>query len=416
MRIAYLCTDLGVPVAGYHGCSVHVRQVADAFVTLGHQVTVLCTERGDPAAGTCKAEIRHLAPSGLAEVACWLLDSEPCVADRQMQWDLRALLYNMWLEPAALAILQEQRPDFLYERYSMFGCAGVDLARRLNVPLILEVNAPLCLEQGVCETFTLRSTAEYLEGEILRAADGIVVVSDWLRDWVTSRGVEPGRVHVLPNGVDSAMFGPDGTGSAVRRRHGLEGAPVIGFVGSFQPWHDAAGLLRVFAQLQRSRKELRLLLVGEGPLRGELEKAAQQLGIIDAVVFTGGVAHHEVPEHVAAMDVAVAPFVRREDHLYGSPMKLFEYMAAARPTVSAALGQVEAVVEHGRTGWLYSPGDDAGLLEALRTVLDHPDEAQRVGRAARERVLREYTWEGIAAKIVSLAAELAGQSAVGSKQ
>jgi glycosyltransferase involved in cell wall biosynthesis len=240
-----------------------------------------------------------------------------------------------------------------------------------------------------------------MDAEIFRAADAIVCVSRPLKNWVVAHGVEERKVHVIPNAVSASLFAREPVDGAVRSRFGLEGKRVVGYLGSFQPWHDVGGLVRAFAALHERDPDLRLLLVGAGNREADARARAAELGAHDSVVFTGNVPHESVPEYLAAMDVAAITY-RREGEFYFSPLKLFECMAAGRPTVAASVGQISEVVEHGRTGWLYPAGDIERLAEGLETLLYDPQAAASLGAAARRRVLAEHTWEATARRVTSL--------------
>jgi glycosyltransferase involved in cell wall biosynthesis len=176
-------------------------------------------------------------------------------------------------------------------------------------------------------------------------------------------------------------------------------------VGSFQRWHDVEGLLQAFSMLYADDHNLRLLLVGDGDQREALEESCLQLGLGSAVIFTGSVPHESVPEYIAAMDVAVAPYNWKED-FYGSPLKLFEYMAAGKPTVAAAIGQIEEVIEHGKTGWLYPSGNHEKLAHGLASLLYSPELSSEMSQAARQKILTDHTWKAIGARVMNLADQL----------
>jgi glycosyltransferase involved in cell wall biosynthesis len=136
-----------------------------------------------------------------------------------------------------------------------------------------------------------------------------------------------------------------------------------------------------------------------------LEKKVRKIGIAEAVCFQGRIPHELVPEHLAAMDIAVVPY-RPIDNFFFSPMKLFESMAMGTPTVAADLGQISELIEHGVTGWLYPAGDNERLAEGIRKLLDDTDMAAQIGRAAREYVLTNHTWSTVVSKVVAIAREL----------
>lgn len=405
MKIGFLCSDIDIPLFGDEGCSIHVRDFTDALVDLGHDVFIVCPSLGENTAVQIKSRLYHLQPRGLDALGWSLIEEEPVIQNQQLERDLRSTAYNFWLQSEGTSILEREKPDLLYERYSLFGWGGIELARRHGIPLMLEVNDPLCREQAGYEKFTLTATAERMEREIICGADAVIAISSWVKNWVISLGVDETDVYVIPNGVSLKLFADKGNRDTVRQRYNLGAERLIGFVGSFQPWHDVQGLLRAFSMLYADDHNLRLLLVGDGDQREALEESCIQLGLGTAVIFTGNIPHDSVPEYIAAMDVAVAPYNWKED-FYGSPLKLFEYMAAGKPTVAAAIGQIQEVIEHGKTGWLYTSGNHCELAQGLASLLYSPELSSKMSQAAREKILTEHTWKAIGTKVVNLAGEL----------
>jgi glycosyltransferase involved in cell wall biosynthesis len=182
-------------------------------------------------------------------------------------------------------------------------------------------------------------------------------------------------------------------GAAVRRRHGLEGRTVVGFVGTFGMWHGAPVLARAARRFLADRPGLRLLFVGDGRDRAECEAILGERR--DAVTFTGLVPQADGPAHLAAMDILVAPHVPNADgtRFFGSPTKLFEYMAMGRAIVASRLEQLGEVLEEGRTAVLVPPGDEATLARAIVGLADDPERRAALGAAARRRALEKHTWQ-----------------------
>ncbi len=409
MKISYFCSDVDIRLFGHEGCSIHIREFTNALVEQGHDVLVVCADPGERTDATFLARLVELPSRGLEQLTATLLQQEPVICQHNLERDLRSILYNHMLMTQSAALLDQERPDFIYERYSLFGYAGTEMAYRRNLPLILELNAPLCSQQAGYDKFTLTETASKLESTILKEADAIIALTDWLKDWAVSLGVLPERVHVIPDAVADRLFTAPASPVAVRRKYHLEGKRVIGFVGSFHPWHDIAGLLKAFKRLAALDSSLVLLLVGQGDSRRDLEQQAQTMGIGSQVIFTGSVDHEAVPSFIAAMDVAVVPYRQIEDFFF-SPLKLFEYMAVGTPTIAAALGQLTQLIRHGETGWLYPPGDEARLAELLDTVLKEPRElVQSVALAGRKQVLSEHTWGIVARRVIAIAKKLIDQ-------
>jgi glycosyltransferase involved in cell wall biosynthesis len=235
---------------------------------------------------------------------------------------------------------------------------------------------------------------------VLGGADAVLVVSSALAEHARELGVPSERITVLPNAVDASRFHPAVSAERVRSLYGLERKRVIGFVGSLKRWHDLDTLLAAVERLARADSRIHLLVVGHGPRFGEV----QSFGA-DFVTCTGAVAHDQVPELLAAMDVVVCPYPRGGDR-YFSPLKLVEAMAMARPLVGARHGQVAEIISDRETGLLYEPGDALDLAERLAEVLELPDRGAALGAAARRDVVPARTWELNARRIISLANSL----------
>ena len=410
MRVAYFCSDSEIELFGPKGSSVHICELTNALVDLGHDVFIVCAAVDDSRDTTTSARVYNPKARGLNATAWRHIARDPLVRDNHLARDLSSVVHNSWMQQEGRAIIEQEKPDVLYERYSLFGWAGAELSREFGLPLVLEVNSPLCLELEEYEEFTLQRTASRMEREVFHRASAIIAVSQWLKDWIVEQGVDEDRVHVLPNGFSDQLFRASVSGEGVRRQYGLEGSRVVGFVGSFSHWHGVSGLLQAFGELHESDPALRLLLVGDGDLTDELRDVARARGLASSVVFARNIPHAAIPEFIAAMDVAVAPYPKM-DNFYFSPLKLFEYMAGGRPTVAAAIGQVEQVIDHGTTGWLYPPGDSRMMAEGLRTLLYDSERARAMGAAARAKSMECYTWSAVAKKT----AEIAEAAANGSK-
>jgi glycosyltransferase involved in cell wall biosynthesis len=330
------------------------------------------------------------------------LKQEQLCQGTRLAKDLRNLLFALTLQLQERAELEAFGPDFIYERYCLLNTAGLELARYLGVPLVLEVNSPLVLEQQRMRGLSLPAVARAAERLLFTSADHVIVVSEWLRQYVIDEGADPNRVSVVPNAADPDLFCPRLEPSTLRRQLGWNDRFVVGFVGSMKSWHGISTLLEALQILGGTESRFRALLVGSGPELPGLQQEAEQRGLGDSVHLTGAMPHEMVPDAVDAMDVTVAPYAPDADG-YFSPVKLFEYMAMARPVVAARVGQVEEVIEHGRTGWLYTPGDARQLAELIRLIADDPRLCRQAGTAARERVLAQHTWQRNAERVTAIA-------------
>ena len=277
--------------------------------------------------------------------------------------------------------------EFVWQRHELFHTAGVDLARRIGAPLVLFVPALLVWQ---ARQWSIRRPGwdGWLErhGELpaLRAAQVVACGTDVLAEEVIRLGVAPEHVLVTPTGVDLDRFTPPPNGDAIRRSLGPDVRFVIGWVGSFRPFHVLDQLVAAAPAVPGTV----LLFVGDGPERSRIEALASAAGV--RAVFTGTVEPDEMPRHLAAMDVGVVLADPRSFHY--SPLKVAEYLAAGLAVVAPDVEPLAGRLEPGRNSVLYPPGDSA----ALRSVLEQlASDAERV-RSLRAGALAsapEWSWD-----------------------
>lgn len=299
------------------------------------------------------------------------------------------------------ALRAAQLSDVIYQRHARFSLVGALLARAARKPLFLEYNGSEEFMGRYWTPTPLKGQLAACERAAVGAAARIFVVSEIDREDLISRGVDPGRIILNPNGVAVERFAKGG-GAEVRAKLRVSQTDLlVGFVGTFGPWHGASILARAFAAVAPELPEARLLLVGNGP---ELEMTRRQLavsGVEKQAIFAGKVASNDVPAYLDACDVLVSPHVPLPDgvEFFGSPTKLFEYMAAGKGIIASDLGQIGEVLQHGQTAWLVPPGDEKALSSALHALAAAPRLREELGARARRRAA-EHTWRKNARRIV----------------
>jgi len=381
MRIAYITADPGVPVFGRKGCSIHVQQVLEAMLKRDAQIDLF----GKNCAG--------VAPQNLAKISLHPLSPAP-KGDLALREQL-CLASNESLRAA----LEAHGPfTFVYERYSLWSFAGMEYAQATGTPGLLEVNAPLIEEQAEHRGLVDRAGAERVAQRLFRAASALIAVSEEVAEHLEQFPEAEGKVQVVPNGVNPENFPDDLKASSPADNETF----TVGLVGSMKPWHGLSNLIEAFALMGATGA--RLLLVGDGPGREELVSAVRARGLGDSVQFTGAVAPQDVPGLLASMDVAVAPYPNLAN-FYFSPLKVYEYMAAGLPVVASRIGQLENLIEPEVTGLFIPPGDAGALARTLLKLRNAPELRRRLGRAAREKVLRDHTWDKAVDQILGIAAE-----------
>jgi glycosyltransferase involved in cell wall biosynthesis len=287
--------------------------------------------------------------------------------------------------------------DLCHEHNGLF-CAGAALAcARRGSPYILTFSADPLFELELVGKPLRGGHARVAAREArftYRQARKILCVSQAARQHLIEVWqVDPEKIVIMPNGVDVQFFGQDCDPRPARARIGLDGAPVASFVGGFQAWHGIEGLVESFAKVLPQFPAARLLLVGDGPARPQVEKRIQELGMEAAVVITGLVPQTEIPEILSAVDVAVIPYPQLPKELWFSPLKLYEYMAAGKAIVASRSGQIAEVLQDGYNGLLVQPGELDELAQAMLRLFKNPPERQRLGENAKRQAVERHSWE-----------------------
>jgi glycosyltransferase involved in cell wall biosynthesis len=377
-RLAYVCADAGVPVFGQKGSSVHVQEVIRALRAEGAHVTLFATRLGGPAPEDLEDVVVHALP--------------PRVQGDAPVRERAALVANADLR-AALAMVGDF--DVVYERYSLWSYAGMEHARAMGIPGLLEVNAPLIAEQRAHRKLHHVAEAEDVAQRAFGAASTLLAVSRAVGDELAAHPAAKGRVVVVPNGVDPTRFD-------VPTHRSDDEAVSVGFVGTLKPWHGLDVLLEAFVMLRETSPRTRLVIIGDGPERPSLEARIAAAGLGSHVWLVGAVPPAAVPAWLSNLDIAVAPYPELPD-FYFSPLKVFEYLAAGLPVVASRIGEIPELLEDGVQGVLCRPGDARSLADALARLAADPGLRRRLGNAGRELVARGHTWRGVARRILELA-------------
>jgi glycosyltransferase involved in cell wall biosynthesis len=377
LRIAYLHYLQRTDTA-YH----HVRQFSEAVQALGHEVAVH---------GMNLDAVNGGATSGWARVRRGLKNPF-----RRYLHEPRELYRNLGYAWTETRMLRAERPDVLLVRDHTLTASCVPVSRRLNLPLVLEINAP-ATEARLYEDeyWHLPGAAVWSERWKVRAADEATVVSSALHEHlVRAHGVVPEKLTVVPNGADVELFHPDvPPDPAIGEWAG--GATVIGFVGSFHKWHGVGLLAELMKRVLHARPNARFVVVGDGPERAVLRAA---VGSDERARFLGRRPHREVPGLVAAFDIAVMP----ESNFYGSPLKVLEWMAAGRAVVAPDYGPLRDVIHDGIHALLFPPGDLEALVSTILRLVDDGDLRRALGAAACAHTRASFTWAANARRVIEV--------------
>ena len=367
------------------GASSHINGFINAAVNAGVEVRLITND--------------YIAGFDNAKVPVTLIPLQPTGITRSA-FDL---YNNLVFTGAVEREIERLRPDLIYQRYGRFTWAGVSASLRVNKPLFLEYNGSEVWVGRYWDSAGMFPLLERFERLNLEAADRIFVVSEVERQNLLRAGVPDHKIVVNPNGVDAEKFRPNIGGELVRDELGVEADEVLaGFVGSFGPWHGVLELARAITRIP-SQARLKFVLIGAGKLREETEGIIREAGLTDRVIFTGAVAHERVPAYLDACDILVSPHVPLEDgsDFFGSPTKLFEYMAMGKGIVASRLGQIGDVLAHEENALLVEPKKLGELSDALMRLAGSRELRERLGWQARHDVEEKYTWAHNAQRVIS---------------
>ena len=301
----------------------------------------------------------------------------------------------------------------IYQRYSGLTFSGIYIAKNNKIPIILEYNSSdvwklqnWSVQGNTIQTLAARAInliklpiVKYIEKYNLKNANIIIVVSQALKESLIKIGIPEKKILVNYNGVDPEKYNPSISGKEVRVRYNLQKYNVIGFIGTFGQWHgvvEMAKAIDLFYRLYPTRNnDVKFLLVGDGRLMPEVKKILNASEFKKNVVITGLIPQQEGPKYLAACDVLLSPHIKNPDgtKFFGSPTKLFEYMAMGKPIIASNLDQIGDILSHEETALLVKPGNSKELAVAIHELLDNSQLRKKIGTKARKEVIRKYTWD-----------------------
>jgi glycosyltransferase involved in cell wall biosynthesis len=388
LRVVFLRSTPG-PGTQAGGAASHIKGVVEGLESLGIEVRVISNDQ--------------IAGLNVSEDRFDVIPPQPGGGSRAL-FDIHN---NLVFTRGAVPLIERANPDFIYQRYARFSWAGVVAANRLKRPLLLEYNGSEVWVGKHWDRVGNLDLLERYERLNLDAAARIFVVSEVERRNLEARGVEGRKIVVNPNGVDVERFRPGVGGDDARRELQIEDDEVVaGFVGTFGPWHGVEKLAEAIKTIPANEK-VRFLFVGSGSLHAEVEKLLEGE---KRVIFTGAVAHERVATLLDACDILVAPHVPLADgsEFFGSPTKIFEYMAMGKGIVASRLGQIGEVLVDGETALLVEPGDVEELRAAIMRLVEDEELRKRLGVRAREVAEREHTWIRNAQRVLDAYKSLTG--------
>jgi len=422
LNIAHLYQESGIRFCEPHAAQLHMYHTIRGLQRTGHEVTLLALQGRQV---LCTKDLQVFKSDKLPASQYGRLGLSGNALFKRFESGVRRLQSGLHIPYLALfdsyrmaeaGSINLKGFDLIHERFNLLALGGAWASKKLGIPFVLEVNADL-LEQrkfkGIPERGLRRLFAVLATQMCFNAAAKIICISADLKDHLSSKWkIEEDRLAVLPCAADVEVFEPNHEAERVRRDLGLTNEPVVIWVGGFYPWHDLDLLLKSFTLVLQRRPNAKLVLVGDGQTRPSVERMIQKNGLRQSVILTGAIAHNRVPDMLSIADVAVAPSapVPASRGGTGTPLKLFEFMAAGKPIVATALNQASEVIREGHNGLLVEPGDVNRFAEAILTLLNDPLERVRLGQNARQQAIQLYSWQEYTRRLEEIYLDVLGNA------
>jgi glycosyltransferase involved in cell wall biosynthesis len=288
--------------------------------------------------------------------------------------------------------------DLIHERFASLNIWSLFIVRDAPAAYLLEVNSPLA-EEISCSF--LRPLAKSIRELQFERCDGIITQTDTLKGILSNFTGKP--TFVVPNGVDPEKFTPAKSSQNLRKTYAPNGEILVTFIGAFMKWHGVHRIPEIARKLSSKHKNVRFLLVGGGPMFGEIKKTCEGL---KNVVLTGSVDSEQIPKILASSDILIAPFdtssyrILEKYGFWWSPVKLFEYMASGKPVVSYDFEEVRNIVRN--AGLLAQPADLGQFVECLSQLVDDENLRKKLGKKGRKIAEEEYSWENRAKQTIDV--------------
>lgn len=301
--------------------------------------------------------------------------------------------------------------NLIYQRYSLGNFFGVYLRRKYKLPLVLEFNGS---ELWVSKNwnnkkvyfFDLLNRIEQLN---LKYADKIIVVSEVLKNSLIQNGIAGNKILVNPNGVNTDIYQPHCGGKELKQQLGLTNCNVVGFIGTFGAWHGAIVMAKAIVHYYKNypNSNTKFLLIGEGNDLPEVKRIIEESGFEDKVIYTGRIDQTEGPRHLDACDILLSPHIPNPDgtDFFGSPTKLFEYMAMGKAIIASNLNQIGEILEHNKTAILVEPNNVEALSNAINNLTLEKKLKEELGTNARLEVIKNYSWDKHVDRILNFVTE-----------
>ena len=371
----------------------HIKGIVTAFRKLGHKVTLSSIHNVDPT-----KPIENVSPTNNIDrksVKHKILELTKYLPE--FVFEMLEILYNAIALRQIRNEIKTKTPTFIYERYSLFMFATVWYAKKHNIPMILEVNDSALVER--VRHLLFKKIACKIEQWIFQNATGLVFISGYFQALAQENYQDIAPSVVSPNAADTEVFNPNNYNSEdVKNTFGLSGKTVCGFAGAFHHWHGIDWFIEEVISELKNHPKIVLFLVGDGPRHKYISDLAQANDLTKQIIMPGRIEHHDIPKAIAAMDFGIIP----DSNDYGSPMKLFEFMAMGKGMVVPDFTPITEVVTDNNNSWLFERKNKQDCVKRFFEVASNQQQLKKVGQNAIEYIETQRQWRHNVEQIIKL--------------
>ncbi|MDU0356378.1 glycosyltransferase [Paraglaciecola aquimarina] len=363
-------------IASKDGQFVHVEELTNAFIEQGHELRFVAPQVNEQSDfghdGGFVSKLKQALPA-------WV-------------YELLELTYSLWVFVKLVIAIKQFKPEFIYERYNLYQPAGIWAAKLFNIPIILEINAPLVEERSRYSGLSLKWLAKKVENYTWRHATCCLPVTDVLADHLRQVGVEEENITVIHNGVRQEFID-----EMLETPINLDKKEiVIGFTGFIHPWHGMDKAIEAIAE--HKDLPLKLVCIGDGLILPELKEQAKRLGVADKVDFKGLVTRDKVLNFVKEFDITLQPDVTA----YASPLKMFEYMAVGSVIIAPDCPNIREILSDD-SALFFEKGNQASFIEKFIYAIENIHQLDNMRAAVKASVIeKRFIWQENSKRVVQL--------------
>jgi len=318
--------------------------------------------------------------------------------------DILAILHNFATYWRGVKKILQGKPDVVIVRNEAFNFFPLLLKKRLNIPVVLEVNTPIYKERVANGNVSLKML-NFIEKRCWQNVDAITTVSENLKQMLIAEGINEEKITSIHNGVNLEKFDYRISGIKIRAQYNLNDKYLIGFVGGFFPYHGIGDLIKKFNQIVRDWGDVGLFLIGDGIARKQCQQIAESLNLTAHITFTGYVPYDCIPQYISAFDLAIIP----DSNDHGSPIKLFEYMAMKKVSLAPSYKPILEIIEHKKTGLVFERHNIDSLIEQIKWARQNQSLIERIAQNAFDRVKEKFTWTVNAQRVINVCKKVVKQ-------